>query len=735
MAEPAAPTADPLAKYNAKRDFTKTAEPAGTLAERPGYSFMVQKHDATRLHYDFRLELDGVLKSWAVTRGPSPDPADKRLAVRTEDHPLAYATFEGTIPKGEYGGGTVMLWDRGTWIPHPGKDPSKTIEEGHLHFTLEGERMRGEWIMIRLKPRSGDRGENWLLRKVEDSFAGASGDLVEIAEGKPAAEAAATKQDAKTPPADASAPTKPRRKAGAKAAKGSAALPAFRDPQLATLVDNVPAGEGWLHEVKYDGYRCLLAVAGGKARAFTRTGQDWSDRFAPIVAAAEQLALPPALIDGEIVALDKNGHPSFQALQSSLKEATGTLAFFAFDLLEQDGEDLTGLSNRDRKARLATLLADAPAPIHIAEHVEQGEKLFHALCAEGYEGIISKRADAPYRGRRSSNWLKIKCIQRQEFVIVGWTASDSKRGFRSLLLGVHDEGRLRYAGKVGTGFTGTRIAEILAKMTPLARTEPTVDAPRPVAREAHWIEPRLVAEIAFAQVTDDGLLRHPSFLGLREDKAAEDVVAEKAVPVTKVAAGAAPKPDMAGVKITNPDRVIFPESGITKGELAQYYARIAAPMLDRLANRPVSLVRCPQGRAKQCFFQKHDAGSFGDAVKQVPIAEKDGTHQPVRQFYIGRHRPPAVELDRPHLHAGEGDRVPRLGVDDGRCRIAGPAGVRSRSRRGTGIRGGESGGGTAPGRTGRHGAAERSSALRRQGRACVRCAGCDAGLGGGEGFC
>ncbi|MDB5682655.1 MAG: ATP-dependent ligase [Sphingomonas bacterium] len=669
----------PLAKYNSKRDFTRTAEPAGTLAERPGHSFMVQKHDATRLHYDFRLELDGVLKSWAVTRGPSPNPEDKRLAVRTEDHPLSYATFEGTIPKGQYGGGTVMLWDRGTWVPHPGKDPSKTIEEGHLHFTLEGERMKGEWILIRLKPRAGDRSENWLLRKVADMQAGASGDLVEkyvtsvasgrsmieIAEGKPApdAPAAPRKRSGKAKAAEEPARESAAKKPPAKRPAASTALPAFRDPQLATLVDSVPAGAGWLHEVKYDGYRCLLAVAGGAARTFTRSGQDWSDKFAPIVAAAEKLDLPAALIDGEIVALDKDGRPSFQALQASLKEGSGTLAFFAFDLLEENGEDLTGLGNRERKARLSALLDGAPAPIHVAEHVEQGEKLFHALCAEGYEGVISKRADAPYRGRRSSNWLKIKCIKRQEFVIVGWTASDKQRGFRSLLLGLNEDGRLRYAGKAGTGFTNARIDELMAKMKPLARTEPTVEAPRLVAREAHWIEPQLVAEIAFTEFTGDGVLRHPSFLGLREDKAAADVVEEKPLRVQKIAAEARPAPDMAGVKITNPDRVVFPESGITKGELANYYASVAPPMLEWLGDRPVSLVRCPQGRAKQCFFQKHDAGSFGDAVKHVPIREKDGSHQPYLYVDDARGLLTCVQMGAIEFH-GWGSKIADVEMAD-----------------------------------------------------------------------
>ncbi|WP_404710618.1 DNA ligase D [Sphingomonas sp. MMS24-J13] len=674
MGKRAVKTADPLATYNAKRDFAQTAEPAGEIGPDAGNIFMVQKHDATRLHWDFRLELDGVLKSWAVTRGPSLNPDDKRLAVQTEDHPMAYATFEGTIPAGQYGGGTVMLWDRGTWESIPGKDPRKTLVEGHLHFILHGERMKGEWLMIRLKRRPGEKRDNWLLRKIDDEFAGGSGDLVdraltsvatgrtmtEIASGKGGArewqsnkgDSVGSKEKAPSSPrgrgsitseaSDSHAPenrdsenrdSRLRGNDGAKKGK----MPAFQSPQLATLVDHVPTGTNWLHEVKYDGYRTLIAVGGGKAKAFTRTGLDWSDRFAPIVEAAAATIGHPALIDGEVVALDAQGRPSFQALQASLKEGAGTLAYFAFDILSLDGKDLTGLSNLDRKAKLEGLLKGVPAPIHYSDHVVgHGEKLFDGMCREGLEGIISKRADAPYRvGLRTKTWLKIKCLHRQEFVIVGWTPSDKGRGFRSLLLGVHEGEKLIYAGKVGTGFGMDLIDDLMARMKPLERKTATVEAPRAAVRGAHWITPRLVAEIAFTEVTDEGLLRHPSFIGLREDKPQGDVVMETPAPV-----GAQPKKKTltqsspakaeggSGVVISNRDRVIFPESGITKGQLADYYEQLAVPILEWLADRPVSLVRCPQGRAKQCFFQKHDAGSFGDAVKHVPIREKDGSTEP-----------------------------------------------------------------------------------------------------------
>lgn len=659
---------DPLATYNAKRDFKKTREPKGMRGRDVGNRFIVQKHDATRLHYDFRLELDGVLKSWAVTKGPSPDPEDKRLAVRTEDHPLAYGDFEGTIPEAEYGGGTVMLWDGGTWEPIPGKDPRKTLEEGHLHFILHGQRMKGEWLLVRMKPRPKEKRENWLLRKIEDDYAGGSGDLVDqevtsIVSGRSMAEIATgsggkavwhsdraeakkdPQQESKILPAtgrgtarsavEGAGERRASAKSGGRGASGKppppssgrssspqrrgGSLPAFRPPQLATLIDSVPSGPGWLHEVKYDGYRLLVAVGRGQARAFTRTGLDWSDKFGPIVEAFEQLDLPPCLIDGEAVALDTDGRPSFRLLQDALKDGDAPLAYFAFDLLEEGGADLTALSNGDRKARLETLLKGVPAPIHYADHVAAGEKLFEALCREGYEGIISKRADAPYRGRRTQSWLKVKCTCRQEFVIIGWLPSDKARGFRSLLLGTQVGDTLHYAGKAGTGFTMDLMEALLAKMKPLARkTAPVDDAPKAAVRGAQWLSPKLVAEIAYTETTgalgQGGVLRHPSFLGLREDKPAKDVKPEKVVADT----------EPFGITITNSDRVIYPENGITKGELAAYYAAMADPLLRFMGGRPVSLVRCPQGRAKHCFFQKHDSGSFGEHVRHVPIREKDG---------------------------------------------------------------------------------------------------------------
>jgi bifunctional non-homologous end joining protein LigD len=647
---------DPLSAYNAKRDFTKTAEPAGTyekLSWGQGNGFMVQKHDATRLHWDLRLELDGTLKSWAVTRGPSLDPADKRLAVRTEDHPLSYAIFEGTIPKGEYGGGTVMLWDRGIWIPDPRKNPRKTLEQGHLHFTLLGERMKGEWIMIRLKPRGKERNENWILRKIDDEHAGSSGGLVDtyltsIKTGRTMQEIAAGKQaeelktwvaglkavQADTPPRSSRAKSRGAGTGGGAAPldyardergghrariRKSSALPAFREPQKATLVDTVPAGSGWLHEIKYDGYRCLLGVGGGQARVYTRSGLDWTDKFPEIAAEAAQLECDTALLDGEIVKLDEGGHGNFSALQQAITEGGRGLTLFLFDAIEIDGEDLTALPNIERKGRLKTLIGDGRPPVLLyADHiVGKGEQLFDALCQAGGEGIISKKADAPYRHARTKTWLKIKCVRRQEFVIIGWTPSEAKaRGFRSLLLALNEGGELRYAGKVGTGFSMALIQELLARLKTLEVKQAPTAVPRAEARGAHWVRPELVAEVAFAEFTSENVVRHASFIGLREDKPAKAVVVEK--PATL------PEPSGDKVKISNPERVIDPDSGTTKGDLAAYCRAVAPLMLAWTANRPLSLVRCPQGRAKKCFFQKHDAGTFGPSVKHIPIEEKKG---------------------------------------------------------------------------------------------------------------
>jgi bifunctional non-homologous end joining protein LigD len=575
----------------------------------------VQKHDATRLHWDLRLEVGGVLKSWAVTRGPSLNPDDKRLAVRTEDHPLSYATFEGTIPAKEYGGGTVMLWDRGSWAPIKGKS-AKNLDNGHLHFILDGERMKGEWMLIRLKPRGRERGENWLLRKVGDEFAGGTDDLVErcvtsVSTGRTMEQIASSAKLAVAAKPHAAKRNRSMSKAN---------LPTFRSPQLVTLVDAVPSGRDWIHEVKYDGYRAQVAIAGGKAKVFTRSGLDWTEKFSEIGDTAAALDVDSALIDGEICALDGEGRPDFSRLRTAIKDIGSTgLTLFAFDLLALNGDDLTGRTNIERKAMLAALLPDN-GPIRYAEHiVGAGERLFEAMCSGGYEGIVSKRADAPYLGKRTHAWLKIKCTRRQEFVIVGWSASDARtRRFKSLLLAVKEGGELRYAGKVGTGFDADLLTDLRARLDKIAIDKPPVEVPRAAAHSAHWVKPKLVAEVAFAEFTADNVVRHATFIGLRDDKPAAQVIIETAASLPQ-------NPSSDANQITNADRIIFPGDGITKGELAAYYKHVGAIMLPWIADRPISLVRCPQGRAKQCFFQKHDAGSFGDAVHRVGIREKDGS--------------------------------------------------------------------------------------------------------------
>jgi bifunctional non-homologous end joining protein LigD len=658
--------------YNKKRDFSKTKEPRGRKLKGKGDSFVVQKHEASRLHWDFRLELDGVLKSWAVPKGPSLDPGENRLAMRTEDHPLDYGGFEGTIPKGEYGGGTVMLWDLGTWVPDPRKDPSKTIEEGHLHFTLEGDRMKGQWVMFRLKPKPGEKAEPWMLKKVTDDFADpADGDalvdncVTSVTTGRTMAEIAAGE--------DVWRSNRGGQKGGRGKRKPSKAPPPFEEPELATLVDQVPPGTEWIHEYKYDGYRLLLSVGEGVATAWTRKGLDWSDKFKALVKAAAKL---PAgcLIDGEAVAVDDEGKPSFQLLQSTLKDQRGAnLVFYAFDLLIDRGEDIRKLPTIERKERLAELLRGISPPILYGDHViGRGEELFREVCKSSGEGIISKRASAPYKGQRTRDWLKIKCIQRQEFVIVGWSESDKRRGFRSLLLAVEERGKLTYVGKVGTGFNAKLIQDLTERMEPLAIDKAPVEVPRPDRKGAHWIEPKLVAEIAFSEFTDDGILRHPSFIALREDKPAKDVVRE--VPKHLTPKEAKPKHAKSkktahaaaedfGIEISSPERVIFPELKLTKKDLADYYATIEPLIMIDAAKRPMTLIRCPGGRTGECFFQKHDKGTFGPHVKHIPIEESNGAVEDYLYFDDVRGLLASVQMGTVEFH-GWGSKVDKLEYPD-----------------------------------------------------------------------
>ena len=573
---------DTLADYNARRDFTKTGEPAGRAGRvrRAGLRFLVQKHAATRLHYDFRLEWNGVLLSWAVTKGPSADPGEKRLAVRTEDHPLDYGDFEGTIPKQEYGGGTVMLWDEGTWLPEG--DPEAGLKAGKLKIVLQGQRMRGGWALVRMRGRDGEQRENWLLIKAHDDFACDEPDALvgghdlSIRTGRTMEEIDAGAKKNKPP--------KPARKSQ------TGSRPGFRKPQLATLFDTAPDGDDWIHETKFDGYRCLVAIGEGGARLFTRNGKDWTDRFAALDGAFDTLPCKSALIDGEVMAAGIDGS-AFSSLQNALSDGD-PLVFYAFDLLSLDGEDLTRSPQIERRERLAALLTSESAngPLRLSECVQgNGADIFAGACKAGAEGIISKKADAPYRGGRTKTWRKVKCTRRQEFVIGGLSPSDKRgRPFASLLLGEFGADGLRYRGRVGSGFAEDDFDRITRKMH-RRKTSPFIDVPGDIARDAQWLTPDMVAEVDFAEFTADGHVRHAAYLGLREDKAARDVTIEQPKEAEMN------EPVVANVTISNPDRRVFGKAGFTKLDVARYYEK-AGERLTRIAGyRPLSLLRCPGG--------------------------------------------------------------------------------------------------------------------------------------------
>jgi bifunctional non-homologous end joining protein LigD len=504
-----------LEEYRAKRNFTRTPEPEGSPGMKQGWSFVIQKHAASRLHYDFRLELDGVLKSWAVTRGPSLDPGEKRLAVRVEDHPLDYGGFEGTIPKGEYGGGTVMLWDRGTWTPEG--DPHEGLRKGKLSFTLDGERLKGGFALVRMPPRGREKRENWLLIKQKDETADPGLDPTEhwqesVSTGRGMeAIAKGTKQWISN-------------RGGRKG--GEVDVPAFVPPQLAFLEERPPEGPQWIHEIKYDGYRALVAVAFEKVRIYTRSGQDWTAKFRSVANAFAKLGLY-ALIDGEVVVFDEHSHSKFELLQKALSEGKDkVLRFVAFDLLFESGKDLRGLPLIERKKRLEALLGKAKAPIMFGDHLSgPAATVFKEACRLGIEGLVSKDKNSSYSSQRVRTWIKSKCLGRSEFVIGGYRPSNKAgRPFASLLLGEFGPSGLIYRGHVGTGWNDDILHELGAKLKALeTKTSPFVSVPSDIRRRARWMKPELVAEIAYTEVTKDNVLRHPSFVGLREDKPAKTI--------------------------------------------------------------------------------------------------------------------------------------------------------------------------------------------------------------------
>jgi bifunctional non-homologous end joining protein LigD len=746
-----------LSKYRAKRDFTKTAEPSGVDGVVPAehLRFVIQKHAASRLHYDLRLELGGVFKSWAVTRGPSLDPADKRLAVEVEDHPLGYGDFEGTIPKGQYGGGTVQIWDRGYWAPQGSQSAEAALAAGELKFVLEGERLHGSWVLVRIKAdRSGGKRTNWLLIKHRDEYA-RPGDhdalLAEdrsVASGRTMAQIAAGKGRAPKPfmlaptkPAKADAvwnsnradgsqasqsaqtrsrATNSRTSKGSKAARASkgtgrpraskastapktstpdtsrsgrtvrAPLPDFIEPQLGLLVARPPDAVGWAHEIKLDGYRLQLRVEDGHAVLKTRKGLDWTAKFDSIAKAAQ--GLPDCILDGEAVALNPRGVPDFSALQAALSEGrTDALVFFAFDIMFAEGEDLRRLPLGERKQRLQALLESQPrkttAHIRYLEHLETpGDALLRSACEMSLEGIISKQLDAPYRSGRTGSWMKSKCRAGHEVVIGGWTADGTE--LRSLIVGVHRDGKLVPVGRVGTGFSGEKIRLLTSRLKKVASAKSPFEerVPLPAGRKVHWVKPELVAEIEFAGWTEGGNVRQAAFKGLREDKPATEVRAEMPAPADATAilkpgvkpgqeprhqASAAAKGEwrgsakrsgenkvknigkaagqrtakpavkgtasdavVMGVVITKPDKVLWPSvndarrgapAPITKLDLAQYYAAVGDWLLPHIEGRPCSIVRAPDGVEGETFFQRH---AMPGMSKLFDLARVSGDRQP-----------------------------------------------------------------------------------------------------------
>jgi bifunctional non-homologous end joining protein LigD len=658
-----------LAEYRRKRDFGLTPEPAGTPTKRPraeaGPRFVIQKHAASRLHYDFRLELDGVLKSWAVPKGPSLDPREKRLAVHVEDHPIDYGGFEGVIPKGQYGGGTVLLWDRGTWRPEDGS-PDAAYRKGSLKFTLDGEKLHGKWALVRMGGKAArEKHENWLLIKEKDAVAkpGSGAAVVDknplsVASGRDMATIAAEADRVWDSRSGERAPTKkttaknPAMPEGARKAR----MPATLKPQLATLVTGAPQGDGWLHEIKLDGYRILARLSGGDVTLMSRNGLDWTRKFPEIAAALGRLKIASAVLDGEIVALAENGQSSFARLQQALSAGdTGALVYYCFDLPYLDGRDLTRVALVERKAALRDLLAGSgDGIVRYADHQDaRGPEFFQHACSLALEGIVSKQRDAPYTPGRGRLWLKVKCGNREEFVIIGFSdPGGTRQGFGSLLLGTHDgEGKLRYAGRVGTGFDNALLGTLRKKLDALARkTKPVATLPKGTTiRDVHWVAPELVAEIGYTEWTDDGVLRHPTFIGLGAHKEESEVVREAAQSPAPAAPSAAGKPAgksasksagksrgksgaapdgataIAGIRLSNAGKLLYPDAGITKLDLARYYEAVAEFALPHLTARPLSLLRCPEGYTGECFFQKHQSAGMPPSIHRIEIAEKAGT--------------------------------------------------------------------------------------------------------------
>ncbi len=632
-------TSRPLSEYRRKRDFRRSAEPSGgAAASVPGDRYVMHKHAASHDHYDLRLEQDGVLRSWALPKGPSLERGEKRLAVEVEDHPIEYGSFEGTIPKGEYGGGTVMLWDAGTWRV-TGK-----LDDDRIDFALDGTKLQGRWTLVRTRAKPGKPANYWLLIKRGDGriparqahdrsiVSGRSMDEIARGSGRAAGHAPAVRG---SPPVAADVPGSRRRR-----------MPSSVPPQLATRALVAPAGDEWLHEIKFDGYRTMAHVRGGTVRLLSRNGHDWTRRFAAQASCLRALRVTDAILDGEMVALAADGATSFRELQERISAGdTKQLVFQVFDLPHLDGHDLTASRLADRKAALQQLLVVSGLAgsegIRFSDHVVgKGQEFFDHACSLGLEGSIAKRSDAPYRSGRSSSWLKLKCSKHGEFVVGGFTRpSGARRGFGALLLGARDGGTFRYAGRVGTGFSDRRIQQLHAALRESVIPASPFAEEVPNTRGAVWVKPELVVEVGYTERTREGRLRHPTFRGVREDRNPSEITmteepADDPVEPTPPAGRArspVPRDDAAdvveGIRITHPDRILYPEQGVTKLALARFYADIQDWLLPTLANRLLSLVRCPEGQQKECFYQKHLTSSQARSVPRHGFRESKGVKQ------------------------------------------------------------------------------------------------------------
>ncbi|MDQ2994073.1 MAG: DNA ligase D [Pseudomonadota bacterium] len=594
-----------IKEYLRKRDFKKTPEPKASVRSAKKSKqllFAVQKHAASHLHYDFRLEMDGVLKSWAVPKGPSLDPKQKRLAMQVEDHPFSYAEFEGIIPKGQYGGGTVMLWDIGKWEPIG--DAKKSYQKGKLDFILHGTKLSGEWHLVRMK--ADEKGKTpWLLIKANDDFSSSLKDYDVLVEDTSVSTHRTIEEIA----------------ANLSKKKSLKKLPLIK-PQLATLVNVAPKDEEWLHEVKFDGYRIMAYFQNKTVKLITRNGLDWTEKYPKIRDSLNKLQLDNTIFDGEIVAIDKDQRINFQLLQTFMSlGGKANLKYFIFDLPIYQGQDLRKSSLIERKDILEKITKKTPQNITYSTHmVGHGDEAWVEACKMGLEGIISKRTDSVYESKRTKTWVKLKCIQEQEFVILGFaTSQHAERPFASLLLGYYDaDQQLQYAGHVGTGFNQASIQFVYKKMSRLVQTKSHFK--KILAginkKSTVWIKPQLIAQVRFSEWTDGGVLRHPSYLGLREDKKPKEVRREK------------PRAEVKKVKVTHPDKVLFADKSITKGELADYYNEVSSLILPHIINRPLMILRCPHGIDHPCFFQKHYKDDLPKGIYVVDIEEAKHKENP-----------------------------------------------------------------------------------------------------------